>query len=204
MTNSCLDTLKTRYGTCARGTIGTAANGCQSHRYDYFGESHRLVIRMPTGLHELFIDRVEDTIRCQLRAIGRGSGRPAIFAEKVRPARSTRIFFPVDNAPPNTKSKHEPDASFWHVSAEYPGVIIEVSCSQKRKMVSRLAEDYLLDSDTLVRVVVGLDIEYGKKDSHRATLSVWRTQVVYGHEVRVVAVIAVFPVLRKYFFVFGF
>jgi len=67
---------------------------------------------MPTGVHELFIDGVEDAIRSQLKAIRSGLDRAALVAQKVRPARSTKIYFPVDDAPPNTKSKHEPDASF--------------------------------------------------------------------------------------------
>jgi hypothetical protein len=53
----------------------------------------------------------------------------------------------------------------------------------------RLAEDYLLDSNASVQVVVGLDVEYGDKESRKATLSVWRTHVVKtadGDELRVV------------------
>ena len=127
----------------------------------------------------------------------------------MRPARSTEIYFPVDDAPPTIKSKHEPDASFWHDDAQYPGIIIEVAYSQKRKRVGRLAEEYLLDSDASVQVVVGLDIEYGKEGSRKATLSVWRTHVVHtddGDELRVVQEIAdeVCPVLRRYHFVFDF
>lgn len=93
--------------------------------------------------------------------------------------RSTRFYFPVEEAPLSTNSKHEPDASFRHSDADYPGVIIEVTYSTKTKSLSRLAEDYLLDSAASVQVVVGLDIEYGKKRSPKATLSVWRTQVFH-------------------------
>ena len=42
----------------------------------------------------------------------------------------------------------------------------------KRKRLGGLAEDYLVDSDASVRVVVGLDIEYGRKWPRKATLSV--------------------------------
>jgi len=55
-------------------------------RYDYNGESRRLVIRMTTGVHELFIDRFEDAIRSQLKTIRSGSDKAALFAQKVRPA----------------------------------------------------------------------------------------------------------------------
>jgi len=144
---------------------------------------------MPTGVHELFIDGVEDAIRSQLKAIRGGSDKAARFAQKVRPARSTEIEFPVEDGPTGRKSKYEPDASFWHDNAQYPGVIIEVAYSQKKKRLGRLAEDYLLDSDANVRVVVGLDIEYGKKGSRRATLSTWRTHLEHtadGDVLRVV------------------
>lgn len=86
-------------------------------------------------------------------------------------------------------SKYQPDTSFWHDEAEYPGVVIEVAYSQKRRRLDRLAEDYLLDSDANIRVVIGLDIEYGKQGSRKATLSVWRTDLFHtpnGDELRVV------------------
>jgi hypothetical protein len=72
---------------------------------------------MPTGVHEIFIAGVEDAIYTQLKLIRDGSDGAVLFAQKVRPARSTEIYFPVDDAPPSTKSKHEPDASFWHDDA---------------------------------------------------------------------------------------
>jgi hypothetical protein len=56
-------------------------------------------------------------------------------------------------------------------------VIIEVAYSQKKSRLGRLAENYLLDSDASVRAVVGLDIEYVKKGSRKATISIWRPQL---------------------------
>jgi hypothetical protein len=144
---------------------------------------------MPSAVHELFIARVEDAIFSQLKSIRKGTDSAAAFAQKLYPARSTEVYFPIEDQPTATKSKHEPDSSFWHDDAEFPGVIIEVAYSQKKQRLSRLAEDYLLDSDANVRKVVGLDIEYGRKGSHKATLSVWRTQMFQssdGDELRVV------------------
>jgi hypothetical protein len=83
----------------------------------------------------------------------------------VYPARSTEIYFPVDNFPSGRKSKHESNASFWHDDAQYLEVVTEVAYSQKRKRLGRLAEDYLLDSDASVQVVVGMDIKYGRRGS---------------------------------------
>ncbi|KAF2787667.1 hypothetical protein K505DRAFT_316306 [Melanomma pulvis-pyrius CBS 109.77] len=148
-------------------------------RYDYSGESGCLFVRMPTAVHKLFIARVEDAIFSQLKSIRDGLGAAAAFAQRVYPARSTEIYFPVDNALSSRKLKHEPDASFWHDNAQYPGVVIEVAYSQKKKRLARLAEDYLLDSDANIRIVVGLDIEYGKEGSRKATLSVWRTNLFH-------------------------
>ena len=148
----------------------------------------------------MFMAGVEDAINNQLRLIREGSSRAATFAQKVRPAASSYIYLPVEDAPSGAKSKHEPDASFLHEDALYPGVIIEVSYSQKRKKLGRLAEDYLLDSEASVQVVVGLDIEYGREASRKATLSVWRAhlaQTADGDEWSVVQEIAdeVCPVL---------
>jgi hypothetical protein len=48
--------------------------------------------------------------------------------------------------------------------------------SQKRREVSRLANDYILNTDGSVNVVVYLDIDY--KQPNKATISVWRPKYV--------------------------
>ncbi|KAF2731036.1 hypothetical protein EJ04DRAFT_536892 [Polyplosphaeria fusca] len=129
-------------------------------RYDYNADTRRLVIQTPSTL----------------KAIRSGPGPEACFAQKMWLARLAEIEFPSDTQE-GRKSKYEPDASFWHEDAQYPGVIVEVAYSQKKKRLARLAEDYLLDSDANVQAAVGLDIEYGKEGSREATLSVWRTRL---------------------------
>jgi hypothetical protein len=144
---------------------------------------------MPTAVHELFVARIEETILNQLKLIREGLGDAAAFARKIQPARSTEIYLSTDNVSSLKQSRYEPDASFWHDDAQYPGIIIEIAYSQKKGRLNRLAESYLLDSDTSVRVVIGLDIEYGTKESHKATLSVWRSRIFHtdnGDELRVV------------------
>lgn len=156
---------------------------------------------MPAGVHEYFIDKVEDEIRNQLKQIRSGSDNAAIFAQKINCSRSTTIHFPL-----SSESRHDPDTSFKHDNARYPGVIVEVGYSQKRKSLGRLAENYLLDSNANIQVVVCLDIEYGKDKGalRKATLSVWRTHqvpVADGQELRVFQEIAdeVCPILRLLF-----
>jgi hypothetical protein len=53
-------------------------------------------------------------------------------------------------------------------------VVIEISYSQKRKDLPRLADDYILGSDARIRAVVGVDVDYRGK---MATLSIWRPQI---------------------------
>ncbi|KAF2472781.1 uncharacterized protein BDR25DRAFT_333100 [Lindgomyces ingoldianus] len=139
-----------------------------SIRYDYDETKRRLVVRMPTGVHEFFVDKVEDNIRTQLKVISKGPGRTAQFAKNLRPARSTEIRFT------GSKSRYHPDISFGRKGAKFPGVIFEIAYSQLR--LDRLAESYIVDSNANIRVVVGLDIAYGK-ESRKATLSVWRPQI---------------------------
>lgn len=146
---------------------------------------------MPTGIHERFIDAVEDDIRSQLKKIRNGSGKKAEFAQKVHPGRSTEIRFNTDAL--SSKSKYEPDASFGHEEAQYPGVIIEVAYSQKKTCLDRLADNYILDSDASIQVVVCIHIEYNNKETNKATISIWRPQLLDtpdGPELRAVEVVA--------------
>lgn len=143
-------------------------------RYDYDEHKCKLAVRMPTAVHGIFISAVEYDIKEQLEAIRAGSDRKARFAQKVRSTRSTDIHFAA--SVPSSKSKCVPDASFGHKEAEYPGVILEIASSQKKRQLPRLADNYLLDSDANIRVVVCLGIEYGK-ESRKATVSIWRPQV---------------------------
>lgn len=137
-------------------------------RYDYFSSTRRFIIRMPTTLHEGFITSIVDEIQGQLRSIQATS---AEFAKEIRSGGSASIKFTDKEY-----GKHDPDAQFRHSQAQFPGVVIEVSYSQKRKDLERLADDYILGSDSDIRVVVGLDIGY--KTGKQATLSVWRPSII--------------------------
>ena len=93
------------------------------------------------------------------------------------------------------KSKHSPDISFKHELAKWPGVIIEVLYSTKRKDIPKLADRYILDSDGSVQAVVGLDIEYQRPNqtqakSREAVFSVWQPEYIQndGGDLELVAV----------------
>jgi len=124
---------------------------------------------MPSRLHEQLAADVVDEIRHQLRSIASGASPAAEFAQRIKSTGSLTLTFDDPQY-----GKHEPDASFTHIDARYPGIVIEVSYSQKRKDLRRLADDYILGSDARIRVVVGIDVDYRGK---MATLSIWRPQI---------------------------
>jgi hypothetical protein len=146
-------------------------------RHDYDARRNQLTVRMPTSLYDMFNLQIMDSIRKQLTDISNGSDQAAAFARKVTSKLSSRLFFPLEYNNPGRESKLEPDNSFQHRDAEYPGVIVEVSYSTKRKALPFLADTYILDSNALVKVVIGFDIEYGGENSRKASLSTWRCRV---------------------------
>ncbi|KAH6708922.1 hypothetical protein BKA61DRAFT_615088 [Leptodontidium sp. MPI-SDFR-AT-0119] len=138
-------------------------------RFDYFPSTSRLVLRMPSTVHECFIAQLVEEIQNQLKAI---SGTSAEFAKDISSGASSRI----KSADPEYGT-HDPDAQFQHSRAQYPGVVIEVSYSQKRRDLPHLADDYILGSDSNIQVVVGVDIEYGGDKARMATFSMWEDDV---------------------------
>jgi hypothetical protein len=148
---------------------------------------------MPTRTHEFFSSSIVSEILRQLGTIAKRKGKAAEFARSVSYTGSPRLHFLADgdgdgedNNSGNTHTQedkapikydsHEPDATFSHASAQWPGVVIEVSFSQKEKDLKNLAEDYILGSDGNIQVVIGLNIEY--KNSKKASLSIWRPQYI--------------------------
>jgi hypothetical protein len=136
------------------------------HGYDYFPSSKQFVLRMPSVIHEAVIRSVVEGIQRQLGSIAGRKDASAKFAQNIKDCGSPRLTFPDSDYGP-----HDPDTAFRHLRAKYPGVIIEVSYSWKRKDLPRLADDYILGSDGNIHAVIGLDVEYRGK---MATLSVWR------------------------------
>lgn len=125
---------------------------------------------MLTHVHEALIQRIVPSLNRQMSLIASGESPSAGFARKITSGGSATVKFDDPDY-----GMHDPDASFYHSEALYPGVIIEVSYSQKRKDLPRLADEYILGSNGSIRVVVGLDVEYSGK---KATLSVWRPQLL--------------------------
>jgi hypothetical protein len=147
--------------------------------------------------YKAFISSVTFDIQRQLEEIANGTDTGAEFAKYIKYIGSPKLRFPVDDADEEKKesnrreeqlggrgwsgmnssltskySTHEPDRTFIHTDAQWPGVVIEVVFSQKEKDLRDLAEKYILGSDGNICVVIGLNIEY--RNSTQATVSVWQ------------------------------
>ncbi|PVH71740.1 hypothetical protein DL98DRAFT_596685 [Cadophora sp. DSE1049] len=85
---------------------------------------------------------VEDHIRSRRAKIGPSRA----FAQSIKFADSSRIK--LEDA---EYGAHDPDRQFQHPDAPYPGVVIELSYSQKKGDLPHLAGDYILGSDSNIQ-----------------------------------------------------
>lgn len=146
-------------------------------RYDYDPCRSCLTIRMPSVLHDVFCAKIVEEISRQLKQFENGEEDCASFVKEVQHLATSRIMIPEETRDgKQIYSKREPDASFKHRRARFPGVIIEVCYSQKSQLVSHLADEYIVDTDGSVNAVVALDVDY--KGSNKATITVWRPEYI--------------------------
>ena len=144
-------------------------------RYDYDPISSKLIIRMTTTLHDTFASELFTEIKKRYESLAKNQVETRPFIDKISSV-SGAIHFEEDSK----KFKHVPDIRFHHKDAAWPGIVIEVSYSQKRKSLIDLAENYLLASDGGIRVMVGIDLEY--KKSKEASISIWRLKTSLGND----------------------
>ncbi|KAK3945334.1 hypothetical protein QBC46DRAFT_445252 [Diplogelasinospora grovesii] len=139
-----------------------AEEDLQDVKYDYFPQLSKFVLRMGDVIHEAIIEELKAEINDQLSSIRRSGNQPAAdFAKKVKPWGSLKIS-------PGIEGRHHPDESFGYKGASYPGLVIEVSHSQKSKDLPFLADNYILGSNGIIQVVIGIDLEYRKKKGMEA------------------------------------
>jgi len=123
---------------------------------------------MPGSTHKTVIGQIETLLIRQLINIEQGNDQVAAdFARRVIATGSTDIVT-------TDGGFHYPDGSFAHEDAKAPCVVLEVSHSQKRRDLPFLADEYILGSDGLTQVVIGVDLEYRKNKGKEARLLVWR------------------------------
>ena len=144
-------------------------------RYDYDPIRSKLIIRMTTTLHDTFAAELVTKIKEEFENLKKNQVETRRFINQISSV-SGAIHFEDDGK----KFKLVPDIRLHHKDAAWPGVVIEVSYSQKRKSLIDLAENYLLASDGGIRVMVGIDLEY--KKSKEASISIWRLKTSPGHD----------------------
>lgn len=151
-------------------------------RFDYSPGEQKLIVRMPSELHDTFARQVDVCIENQLAQLRDGTDAVARFALAIVSQGNADTWL-MDKDDKKKRHKRSPDGRFRHLGAKFPGVIMEISYSQKRKDLPVLAHDYIKGSRGHIRVVVGLDLEYRKPSSslqsRQATVSVWRAEIIH-------------------------
>lgn len=195
---------------------------CDKVRYDFDSGEERYTLRMPSGVHEFFVASVDQAITSGIRGLAdrldasgdAGKEQVVTHLREIRGGRSAIVELHVpqlENSSQDTTSSacgedvivpRSPDASYYHAhDRKIPTMVVEVSYSQQRKEMLRLAESYIVDSRHEIRCVIGLDIPYKRQrvtgkakksgqvtqEGEMATVSVWRpdTQIEDGEEVGV-------------------
>src|SRR2546429_1453787 len=102
-----------------------------SIKYDYNSYKQELVIRTPTAIHKVFIEKVVHDIGSQLDAIGKSVD----IARDIDSIGSTQLKF-------ENGSQHSPNAAYMWNGSQYLHLVMEISYSQKRKDLSYLAEHW--------------------------------------------------------------
>lgn len=128
---------------------------------------------MPKALHETLAGLIIDNdIFSQIRRLRESPDtKTAEVASRISPTRSTSLKFRAND---DEYNKHEPDLSYRSRRSKFPGLVIEISWSQRPLDLPRLARSYIQGSNGLIRTVIGVNVEYPNADY--ATLSVWRAE----------------------------
>ena len=127
---------------------------------------------MSKALHETLASLIDNDIFSQIRQLRESPDtKIAEVASRISPTRSTSLKLRANN---DEYNKHEPDLSYRYRRSKFPGLVIEISWSQRPLDLPRLARSYIRGSNGLIRTVIGVDVEYPNADS--ATLSVWRAE----------------------------
>lgn len=137
---------------------------------------------MASHLHENVRDEIRDLIDEQLKLIRKRDDVRGAYTRQIRTRNSNPITImkagneDSDSASEGDKLidlKQYPDAQFRHLKARCPGVVIEVSVSQKWEDVRVKTYKLLIKSQAQVGAVINVDYP-DHLNSREATLSVWR------------------------------
>ncbi|TAQ84340.1 hypothetical protein B7494_g7348 [Chlorociboria aeruginascens] len=151
-------------------------------RYDYDPIQSKFTLRMATVLHNTFISKLMLEIHKMLERLADEEIEAQPYIKGIEPETGV-LNFPIGDGDQQQAIRHEPDMTFKHRDAAWPGVVIELAYSQKKKSLVDLADNYILGSYGGIGVVVGLDLDY--KKSRKASISVWRLKISTGDDGKV-------------------
>jgi hypothetical protein len=127
---------------------------------------------MASIIHEATIGGFDRVLTRQLFIIEQSNDQVAAdFARDVHAWRSPKTDS-VDGG------IHYPDSSFGHKATPFASCILEVSYSQKRRDLPKLADEYIRGSNGRTQIVIGIDLEYQKDKGKEARVIVWRPKDV--------------------------
>lgn len=167
----------------------------------YFSDTELAVIRMPSRKHELFISKLIDEIKSEIRRCITRSRRKkykndaayleaAKYAQLVEYTVSSRFPYTAQDGVEHPRpAHHDPDGSFCFMTPSskdsVPGLIIEISYSQKRKALPKLADHYLLcTKGPDAQLVLAFDLDYNPSEKGACVLSFRRkSEICDGKEV---------------------
>lgn len=150
----------------------TAVSGSHAYylRISYDSRTSTFVIRRPVGVHEIFKSRVVSWIHSRLDAIADSGAQSGLFVQKIL-CRGSATLLIEPPAKERVVIRHDPDSQFAYTRRYWPSVVIELANSPGPKSLSRLANDYILESRGNIRAFVGFELDMGTK---RVSLTVWR------------------------------
>ncbi|CZT52142.1 uncharacterized protein RSE6_13404 [Rhynchosporium secalis] len=137
---------------------------------------------MPTVLHDHFADQLAETTVTQLKNIALTSDNTehSTFAAQISTLGSGTLLLrehgldsdreEIDSA--DIHITKQPDKSFHHPEAVYPGVVYEVAVTQGFKSLKRKAWTYIQSSGANIKRVVGFEL--GNRGGKEARVSMWK------------------------------
>ncbi|RSL44705.1 hypothetical protein CEP51_016187 [Fusarium floridanum] len=167
-------------------------------RFDYEPERERLIVRMPSAVHDIFSTSLANEVTNQLRSVDKRNSSTAHFVSQIVSGASSEIDLDGSNpGGPGPRLSRQPDQQFQHKKAVFPGVVLEISYAQDGKQLGKLAQSYILESNCGIRAVVGIDINY--RGSQPSTVSLWRARLSSSPSDPQETVLEMVPVLNAVF-----
>lgn len=140
---------------------------------------------MPSYIHDTVAEKIGVFIGSWLLELEKSDTESiAELGREVTPAGSSTIKFRLSKGNPDQRMA---DKIFQHVDCKFPGLVIEVSRSQREASLDKRAEFFIRRSKGQIRTVIGVNLhqlylfERGRRSTKApALLSVWKAELRKG------------------------